>query len=89
MLQPLTEAQREIVEFADSHGNRAAAERFGATINQIDHLKARRRNLKRQDAKAAGFVEVGSARKAPVSITMGKATFSMTVADFRKAFLDD
>lgn len=88
MLQPLTEAQREIVEYADSHGNRAAAERFGATINQIDHLKARRRNLKRQGAKAAGFVEVGG-RKAQVSITMGKATFSMTVADFRKAFLDD
>ncbi len=90
MLQPLSEAQREIIEYADSHGNKAAAERFGATVNQIDHLKARRRKLKMRAARDAGFVEVaGPGGKEAVSVSMGKAVFSMTVADFRKAFLGD
>lgn len=93
MLQELTERETEIAAFSDSHGMKATAEAYGLTINQVDRVRRKRRKrmkaLELGAAGKAGLVEIKGGRKGEIRLTVGRLAFSMSVDDFRRAFLGD
>ena len=48
MIYPLTEKQKEIADYADSHSYAETQERFGIDRNQVKYLRAKRNRIERE-----------------------------------------
>jgi hypothetical protein len=48
MTYPLTEKQKEIVDYSDGHGLEEAEARFGISHNQVRYLREKRNRIERE-----------------------------------------
>ena len=58
MIYPLTEKQKEIVDYSDGHGLEEAEARFGISHNQVRYLREKRNRIEREkEADEGGTVQ--------------------------------
>ena len=88
MTYPLTEKQKEIVDYSDGHGLEEAEARFGISHNQMRYLREKRNRIEReknpgnseavQPAMAFARVECG---ERTVEVKIGGIAMSLSVSD--------
>lgn len=98
MKKPLTENEKEILDFYTSHTCKETMVKFGVAEWKIHSLKERQKRLEEEKEEGKPrFIEIprGDVNemladgKGSVSFMLGKRTFTMSLRDFRRAFLDD
>ena len=77
MTYPLTEKQKEIVDYSDGHGLEEDEARFGISHNQVRYLREKR-NRKLRSSSAFARVECGVKT---VEVRIGNTTMSITSSD--------
>ena len=88
MTYPLTEKQKEIVDYSDGHGLEEAEARFGISHNQMRYLREKRNWIEReknpgnseavQPAMAFARVECG---ERTVEVSIGTVAITITASD--------
>jgi CRISPR/Cas system CSM-associated protein Csm2 small subunit len=85
---PLTEKQKEIVDYSDGHGLEEAEARFGISHNQVRYLREKRNRIEReknpgnseavQPAMAFARVECG---ERTIEVRIGTVAMTITASD--------
>lgn len=94
MKKPLTEKEKEILDFYDSHSCMETMKQFDVAKWKVHSLRYRQKRLEeeKEEGKAC-FIEIPMEetedRNDSVSFAIGKRMFTMSVHDFRRAFIDD
>jgi transposase/CRISPR/Cas system CSM-associated protein Csm2 small subunit len=88
MTYPLTEKQKEIVDYSDGHGLEEAEARFGISHNQVRYLREKRNRIEReknpgnseavQPAMAFARVECG---ERTIEVRIGTVAMTITASD--------
>ena len=89
MIYPLTEKQREIVDYADDHSYAETAEKFGIGENSVRYLREKRNRIEKENVEGNGILPVpaasGFARVAcsegRIEVRIGGVTMAMTASD--------
>ena len=88
MTYPLTEKQKEIVDYADSHSYKETEEKFGISHNQVRYLREKRNRIEREKnpgnseavQPAMAFARVECAERT-VEVKIGGIAMSLSVSD--------
>ena len=88
MIYPLTEKQREIVDYADDHSYAETAEKFGIGENSVRYLREKRNRIEREKnpdgilpvPAASGFARVACS-EGRIEVRIGSVTMAMTASD--------
>lgn len=77
MIYPLTEKQKEIVDYAETHSYAETQERFGIGRNQVKYLRAKRNRIERE--KGAGNTEAVQPAMAFARVECGERTVEVKI----------
>lgn len=98
MKKPLTEKEKEILDFYDSHSCMETMKQFDVAKWKVHSLRYRQKRLEeeKEEGKAC-FIEIPmgdvdselAGGNDSVSFAIGKRMFTMSIHDFRRAFIDD
>ena len=88
MIYPLTEKQKEIVDYAETHSYAETQERFGIGRNQVKYLRAKRNRIEREKKTdnggsvqpAMAFARIECAERT-VEVRIGGIALSLSVSD--------
>ena len=88
MTYPLTEKQKEIVDYAESHSYKETEEKFGIGHNQVKYLRGKRNRIEREKKALEGgsvqpamaFARVECAERT-VEVKIGGIAMSLSVSD--------
>lgn len=88
MTYPLTEKQKEIVDYAETHSYAETQERFGIGRNQVKYLRGKRNRIEREkEADEGGSVQSAMAfarvecAERTVEVRIGGIAMSLSVSD--------
>ena len=89
MIYPLTEKQKEIVDYAETHSYKETQERFGIGRNQVKYLRGKRNRIEREkEADEGGSVQPAMAfarvecAERTVEVKIGGTAMSLSASDF-------
>ena len=88
MTYPLTEKQKEIVDYAETHSYKETEEKFGIGHNQVKYLRGKRNRIERErEADEGGSVQPAMAfarvecAERTVEVRIGGIALSLSVSD--------